>query len=102
MARKYTKMEILAEKVFRRKEAGETNREIADSYGLTKYQIKQLVSRQNRKKRAIENGYVPLPKGRPRKNSAEETEETKRNNELTKLRMENELLRNFLCEAERR
>ena len=99
MARKYTKMEILAEEVFRRKEAGETNRQIAESYGLTKYQIKQLVARQNRKKRAIANGYVPLPKGRPRKDS---TAETKRNNELVKLRMENELLRNFLCEAGRR
>ena len=56
MARKYTKMEILAEEVFRRKEAGETNRQIAESYGLTKYQIKQLVARQNRKKRAIAIG----------------------------------------------
>ena len=83
MPRKYTKMEMLAEEVFRRKEAGETNR-------------------QNRKKRALENGYVPLPKGRPRKDSMPETEETKRNNELVKLRMENELLRNFLCEAGRR
>ena len=82
MPRKYTKMEMLAEEVFRIKEAGETNRQIAESYGLTKYQIKQLVTRQNRKKRALENGYVPLPKGRPRKDSMPETEETKRNNEL--------------------
>ena len=44
MSRKYTKTEILAEEVFRRKEAGETNRQIAESYGLTKYQIKQLVA----------------------------------------------------------
>jgi predicted transcriptional regulator len=102
MGRKYTKMEILAEEVFRRKEAGETNRQIAESYGLTKYQIKQLVARQNRKKRAIANGYVPRPKGRPRKDFTAETEETKRNNELVKLRMENELLRNFLCEIGRR
>jgi len=102
MSRKYTKMEILAEEVFRRKEAGETNRQIAESYGLTKNQIKQLVARQNRKKRAIANGYVPLPKGRPRKNSMAEAEEIKRNNEIAKLRMENELLRNFLYEAGRR
>lgn len=102
MPRKYTKMEVLAEEVFRRKEAGETNRQIAESYGLTTYQIKQLVARQNRKKRAIANGYVPLPKGRPRKNCVEETEETRRNNELVKLRMQNELLRNFLSEDGRR
>ena len=96
------KSKCFQREVFRRKEAGETNRQIAESYGLTKYQIKQLVTRQNRKKRALENGYVPLPKGRPRKDSMPETEETKRNNELVKLRMENELLRNFLCEAGRR
>ena len=99
MARKYTKIEILTEEVFRRKATGETNREIAESYGLSKNQIKQLVARQNRKKRAIANGYVPLPKGRPRKEYREETEGSRRNNELVKLRMENELLRNFLCET---
>ena len=49
MARKYTKMEYLAEIVKERKAAGETNRTIAESYGLTKKQIKQLVSRQNQK-----------------------------------------------------
>ncbi|TGJ75449.1 hypothetical protein [Caproiciproducens galactitolivorans] len=41
MPRKYTKLEMLSE-VFRRKVAGETNREIGESYGLTKYQIKQF------------------------------------------------------------
>jgi len=56
MPRNYTKIEILSAEVFRRKEAGETNREIAESYGSTKYQIKQLVNRQNRKARIIANG----------------------------------------------
>ena len=102
MTRKYTKMEMLAEEVFRRKEAGETHQQIGEAYGLSKEQIRNPVKRQNQKKRAIANGYVPLPKGRPRKDSTPETEETKRNNELAKLRMENELLRNFLCEAGRR
>jgi hypothetical protein len=41
-------------------------------HGLTKNKIKQLVSRQNRKARLIANGYTPLPKGRPRKNTADE------------------------------
>jgi hypothetical protein len=34
MPRKYTKVEILSGEVFRRKAAGETNREIAENYGL--------------------------------------------------------------------
>ena len=100
MPGKYIKVEKLAEDVFRRKDAGETNREIAESYGLEKKQIKQPVARQNRKQRAIKNGYVPLPKGRPRKDAA--TEEVKRNNELVQLRMQVELLRNFLSESGRR
>lgn len=100
MSRKYTKVEILSEEVFRRKKAGETNREIAESYGLTKCQIKQLVSRQHRKARLITNGYVPHPKGRPRKKAADE--ETRRNSELAELRMKVELLQNFLSEAGRK
>lgn len=100
MSRKYSKVEMLSEEVFRRKAAGETNREIGESYGLTKYQIKQLVSRQHRKTRMIANGYIPLPKGRPRKNIADEN--ARRNNELAELRMKVELLQNFLSEVGRK
>ena len=67
MSRQYTKVETLSEEVFRRKAAGETNREIGARFGLSKEQIKGLVKRQNRKQRLIANGYVPQPKGRPRK-----------------------------------
>jgi len=100
MARKYTKVEGLTEIIRQRKADGETNREIAESYGLTKYQVKQLMARQNRKERRIAAGYIPRPKGRPRKENA--SEEAKRNNEVVLLRMQVELLRNFLCEAGRR
>lgn len=100
MARKYTKVETLSEEVFRRKAAGETNREIGEKYGLTKKQVKDLVWRQNRKQRLIAKGYVPRPKGRPRKDSA--TEEQKRSNEIAELKMQVELLRNFLSEVGRR
>ena len=100
MSRSYRKVECLAEEVFRRKAAGETNREIGEHFGLSKEQVKQLVTRQRRKQRLIEHGDIPRPKGRPRK--TEETEEMRRNNELAELRMQVELLRNFLCEAGRR
>jgi len=102
MARKYTKVEQLTGEVLARKKAGETYREIGESYGLNREQVEQLVARYRRKQKAIANGYVPLPKGCPRKDSGAETEEIKRNNEIVKLQMENELLRNFLCEAGRR
>lgn len=100
MSRNYVKVECLAEEVFRRKEAGETNREIGKHFGLTKEQVKQLATRQRRKQRMIMNGYIPRPKGRPRKTEA--TEEARQNNELTELRMQVELLRNFLSEVGRR
>ena len=100
MARNYTRMEHLAEIVKERKAAGETNRAIAESYGLTKKQIKQLASRQNRKERLWAAGYIPQPKGRPRK--GEQSLEARTNNEIIKLRMQVELLRNFLSEAGRR
>ena len=51
MSRQYTKVEMLSEEVFRRKAAGETNREIGAHFGLSKAQIKELVKRQNRKQR---------------------------------------------------
>lgn len=100
MSRSYVKVECLAEEVFRRKALGETNREIGEQFGLSKEQIKGLVNRQNRKQRLIENGYIPRPKGRPRKTGA--TEDVRRNNELVELRIQVELLRNFLSEAGRR
>lgn len=100
MPRKYTKVEGLAEIIRERKTAGETNREIGESYGLSKRQVEQLMNRQNRKERLLAAGYIPRPKGRPRKEPA--SEEAKRNNEVVQLRMTVELLRNFLYESGRR
>ena len=94
MARKYTKIELLSDEIFRLKEQGKTHREIGDLYGLTKEQIKGFVNRQNRKQRLLKQGYVPRPKGRPRKNSLDESTILK--NELIELRMKVDVLRNFL------
>lgn len=100
MARQYTKVEELSEVVFARKAAGETDRQIGESYGLSREQIHNLVMRQRRKSRLIAVGYIPRSKGRPRK--TEESQQEKLNNELVKLRMQVEVLQNFLSEAGRR
>ena len=100
MRKKYTKVEHLTEVIRKRKASGETNGEIGESLGLSREQVKQLINRQNRKERLLAAGYIPRPKGRPRKEPA--SEEAKRNNEVVQLRMAVELLRNFLCEAGRR
>ena len=95
MSRKYTKIEMLSDEIFRLKEHGKTHREIGELYGLTKEQIKGFVNRQNRKQRLLDQGYVPRPKGRPRKNAVDER--TLLENELIELRMKVDVLQNFLC-----
>lgn len=95
MPRKYTKIEMLSDEIFRLKEHGKTHREIGELYGLTKEQIKGLVNRQNRKQRLLDQGYVLRPKGRPRKNAVDER--TLLENELIELRMKVDVLQNFLC-----
>ena len=93
MARKYTKAEGLTAVIRARKAAGETNRAIGESYGLSLKQVKGLISRQNRKERLLAAGYVPRPKGRPRKEAA--SEEVRQHNELVKLRMQMEIAAKF-------
>lgn len=100
MARQYTKVQEISETVFAQKAEGKTNREIGEQYGLTKRQVEQLVNRENRKRRKMAAGYIPQPKGRPRKTPESETE--RRNNEVIELRMKVELLQNFLSEVGRR
>lgn len=100
MARKYTKIEGLTDVIRARKAAGETNRAIGESYGLSLKQVKGLINRQNRKERMQAAGYVLRSRGRPHKEAA--SEEVRQHNELVKLRMQVELLRNFLSEAGRR
>ena len=100
MTRKYTKVEELASIIEQRQKQGETYREIGSSLGLSREVVREAVKRKRRKERKIAAGYIPLPKGRPRKEPA--SEETKRNNEIVQLRMQVELLRNFLSEAGRR
>ena len=100
MSRGYTKVEHLADAVKERLAQGETYQEIAKSYGLRKMQLRKLMERQRQKERMIARGHIIRPKGRPRTEYA--SEEAKRNNEIVQLRMQVELLRNFLCEVGRR
>lgn len=99
MSRQYTKVEHLAKVIFELKAHGYTNRQAGERYGLTLEQVKQLISRQNRKARLQKQGYILRSKGRPRKTalSAEES----RKNEIIKLQMQVEVLRNFLLEVGR-
>lgn len=87
------------------RKAGKSRQEIADELGLTKDQIKNWVTRYNRKNEKQAKGIPTLSTGRPRKDY-ELTDENrvayyKRQLRLTqsenkRLKMENELMRDFL------
>lgn len=94
MPRKYTKIKELEREVFRMKEEGKTNREIAEHFGLTREQIKGLINRHNRNERNVRQGNLPKTKGRPRKRPMTVDEEKDRR--IAQLEMEVELLRDFL------
>ena len=61
---------------------------------------KNLFYRQRRKQRLLEHGYIIRLKGRPRKNEADES--IKKDKEFAGLRMQVDLLQNFLYEVGRR
>lgn len=99
MSRQYTHVQGLLPSVIAMKEKGYTYRQIADQIGMEKEQIEELFSRERRKQRKIEKGYIPQPKGRPRKTPA--TQEQLQSNRIVELEMKVELLQNFLSECGR-
>lgn len=82
---------------------GKTQREVAEYFGFKdKYVVKRLLNRQREKRRKLEAGIVPRPKGRPRKDAAPRDVAAEQAYEIARLRMENKLLRDFLQFAERK
>ena len=100
MPRKYTHIKQYEDLILQLKEEGYSHREIGEMTGFTKVQIRGLIKRRNRMSRKSEEGYVPKPKGRPRVRPITTEEELRK--ELERLQMENELLRDFLSETERK
>lgn len=92
--RRYTHVQRLFPEIKAMIEAGKTQREIAEYYGLSNQRaIKDLLHRERKKQ--IEG--IPKQRGRkPAKTLAEYKYENKR------LKMENELLRDFLQSTERK
>lgn len=95
--RKYTHIQVLLPEIKAMLAEGKTQREIAEYYGLQdKYVVKQLLARERRKERKLEAGILPRPKGRPRKDTAPRDIVAEQAYEIQRLRMENQLLRDFL------
>ena len=95
MSRQYTKIEQYKETILRMKAKGCTRREIAEKVGITSEQVHQFFCRYNRKQRNMKAGILPKKKGRPSKSNSLEAE-------IARLKMENELLRDFLSLTERK
>ena len=95
MSRQYTNLEQYEETILQMKAKGCTRREIAEKVGITPEQVHQFFCRYNRRQRNIAAGVLPKKKGRPSKAKSLE-------DEVLRLRMENELLRDFLSLTERK
>ena len=97
MARKYEKVQELLPMIKVMLEEGKTQREIAEEYGLKdKNVVKRLLTRERAKDRKVAAGIALRPKGRPRKDSAPRDVIAEQAYEIQRLKMENELLRDFL------
>lgn len=98
--RKYVQMGRYEERIREMREEGRTTREIAEELGLERKQIRNWISRHNRKERELAQGVIRQKKGRPRSRPLSQREEYEQ--EITRLKMENELLRDFLRLLERK
>jgi DNA-binding CsgD family transcriptional regulator len=100
MSRSYTHVRELEEEIFKQKAEGKSNREIREQYGLSEKQMKNLITRHNKSMKLQEAGILSRRRGRlPRNHKLTEDE---KDNEIKRLKMENELLRDFLRAAGRR
>lgn len=95
----YTHIKFLETEILSMKESGKTKREIAEHYGLKTEQVKELLKRYRRRNRKIAAGIVPRPKGCSRNDSAPRDIVAEQAYEIHRLKMENELLRDFLSLA---
>ena len=94
--RKYTKIKAIEAEILTMREAGKTRREIAEHFGLEKQQIAWWVSRYNKSQAKLAAGIAPHPQGRPRKDATPRDIIAEQRYEIQRLKMENDLLRDFL------
>jgi IS30 family transposase len=101
MKRGYTHVKMFKEEILKMRKSGCTHREISEHLDFKdKYVIKKFLKREKQNQEKLKAGIEPKTRGRPRKDRQppQQNPET----ELKRLRMENELLRDFLRLAGRR
>ncbi len=97
--RKWTDIKAIEAGIIEMRKAGKIRKEIADYFGLNQKQIENWVTRHNREQAQLAKGILPGRRGRPRKDG--KPPQTSEAAELKRLRMENQLLRDFLRFTER-
>ena len=97
MKRKWTDMQRLESIILQMREEGRTRQEIADALGLEKKQIKNWITRYNRRQEKLP---IARKKGRPRKRPISEPEAMALR--IRELEREVDLYRSFLQAAGRR
>ena len=97
--RSYTHVKVVESVILSLRAAGLTRQEIAEELGLQKSQIKDWVRRYNKRQENLGKGILPKEKGRPRSRQLTTSEEYQQ--EISRLQMENKLLRDFLQSTER-
>ncbi|MBR3752506.1 MAG: imidazolonepropionase [Ruminiclostridium sp.] len=97
MSRQYQKKQHLLEQIRQMLASGMTQREVEEELGLTGYRpVHELLKRERRK----EIPGMPKTKGRPRTRPLTTEDDYKK--EISRLQMENKLLRDFLRSTERK
>ena len=99
MTRKYTAIKQYYEEMEQMHQEGHSCREIGEKFGFTKEQVKECLRRPRRKAQK-EQESIAKRRGRPAKQIPTTLRALEK--EVGQLRMENELLRDFLKETERK
>ena len=111
MPRSYRHISQYENEIIELRSQGISRRKICEKYGFTMKQLKDFITRYNRKQEKIKAGIALKTKGRPPKDY-EITEDMKiselkyiiarKDTKIKRLEMENELMRDFLSLTERK
>ena len=116
MPREYRHIKMYESEIFELKEQGLSQRQIAEKLGFPYEKMHDFFRRYNRNQRKLSAGITINPKGRPRKDGTElppsvqqlsklaqlQYELAMKERHIKSLKMENELMRDFLLLTERK
>ena len=111
MARGYRHIQEYEKEILELRAQGKTRREICEKYGFSEKQLKDFITRYNRRQEKIAAGVASKKRGRPAKDSVVTGEDkladlryklARKDARIKQLEMENELMRDFLSLTERK